>query len=133
MLDDPTARRTEATIVDSEGELVINPSRYSRRAIAVAFDLIGGVDAFADWADENKSEFYTKMFTKIVGKEIELGVTEGVEALLDMLDEGVHDNAEVIDAEFEVLEPPISTKMDRSKFMAMADEYANGEPYENEE
>jgi len=51
----------KATSVDAHGLLTVNAGRYSRAAIVAAFEMIGGVDEFADWAKLNKTEFYTKI------------------------------------------------------------------------
>lgn len=124
------AQLRKPTILDKDGELKINPGRFARGAVAIAFDMLGGVESFAEWAEENKSEYYTKIFPKIITRETELGVTEGVEALLDQLDQGVLDNAEVIDAEYEEL--PSSHKS--ARLQVMAETYANGEPdYDDED
>ena len=120
------------SLVGPDGELKVNPGRYARKAIVATFDMLGGVEAFAEWADENKDEFYTKLFPKIVGKEVEIGVSEGVESLLDKLDNGVLDNAEIIDAEFEEIPPPSSHKPADPRLLAYADEYADGEEDDEE-
>lgn len=71
-----------------------NVGRYARENVMVAFEMIGGVDAFAAWAEKNKSEFYTKLFPKVIGKEIEIKAHDSVEAMLEKLDD-----ARTIDAE----------------------------------
>lgn len=44
----------------------------AREAYQLAFDAIGGVDAFAQWARKNRTEFY-----KLHSKTIPLDVTSG--------------------------------------------------------
>lgn len=68
------------------GELNINAGIYSRTAIIMAFELNGGIEKFAEWAEDNPSEFYTKLFGKLVGREVEAPKTDNVEDLLDVLD-----------------------------------------------
>ena len=76
---------------------MMNAGKYARSAVAIVYDQIGGHDAFAQWAEENKGDFYTKMFTKIIGREVEIGASDSVEALLDKLDNG---DLAVLEAEF---------------------------------
>lgn len=72
--------------VNGVGELSVNAGRYSRAAIVMAFELNGGIEKFAEWAQENPSEFYTKLFGKLIGREAEPSKTEEVEDLLNILD-----------------------------------------------
>ena len=118
-------------IVAPDGNLAVNPGKYARGAIALAFEMVGGVEAFAEWAEDNPDEFYTKMFTKIVGREMEIGVSEGVESLLDALDNGALDGdiiegtAQEIDfAEVE----EVSGDHVKAKLLLRAAAYAEGEP-----
>ena len=120
----------KTTIIGPDGELAVNPGRFSRQAIIVAFEMIGGVEAFSEWADENRGDFYTKLFTKVVGKEIEIGVTEDVESLLDMLDNGVLENADIVEADYQMIENTSKKYSERLKHFA--EEYAEGELDESE-
>jgi P2-related tail formation protein len=91
------------TVRASDGAVMENMGRYSRGVVKAVFESIGGVERMAEWADENPGEFYTKLFAKTITRETEIGTTEGVEALLERLDEA-EKSGDVIDAEFEVLE-----------------------------
>lgn len=88
------------------GELLINAGRYARESVLTAFEMIGGVDRLADWADKNPGEFFTKMFPKVIGREVEHGVSEGVESLLDKLDQ------KTLDGEFEVVDGDADDSVD---------------------
>lgn len=66
--------------------MLANVGRYHRDAISTAFEMIGGIQRLADWADKNETEFFTKLYPKLVPKEVEVGTSEGVEDLLRKLD-----------------------------------------------
>lgn len=87
---------------DSDGALYQHVGRYAGRMVLTAFDMIGGVDRLADWANKNPGEFFTKVFPKVITKPHEIGVSDGVEALLERLDAGEH--AEVIEGEHRVID-----------------------------
>lgn len=80
---------------DADGQLYQHVGRYAGRMVLTAFDMIGGVDRLADWADKNYGEFATKLLPKIIAKPVEMTVSEGVESLLERLDAA--DRAVVID------------------------------------
>lgn len=47
-------------------ERIRHSTRRSNTAVQDTFDLIGGVPALAVWADANRGEFYTKLYTKTI-------------------------------------------------------------------
>jgi hypothetical protein len=72
------------------GELMPHLSARMRTNIVDAvYEGIGGFERFSDWADKNPDEFYTKIWAKGVAKAVshEVGLGDGVEALLDKLDQ----------------------------------------------
>ena len=94
----------------ADGAVIPHAGRYAREAVLLAFEMIGGVERMADWANQNPGEFYTKMFSKVVTREVEVSASEGIEDLLlrldragqpDMLRATVEDewDADVVDAE----------------------------------
>lgn len=89
-----------------DGTIQINASKYARSAVLTAFEMIGGTARLAEWANNNPSDFFTKVFTKTIQKDIEVGARDDVEGLLERLDledsaPGTYDNA--IDAEYEMI------------------------------
>jgi hypothetical protein len=70
----------------SDGAVMVNHGRYHRQAVATAFEMCGGIDRLADWADKNYGEFVTKLFPRLIPKEVEVGTSQGVEDLLRQLD-----------------------------------------------
>ncbi len=69
-----------------DGAVLTNMGRYHREAVATAFEMIGGIDRLADWADKNPDQFYTKLYPRLIPKEVEVGTSQGVEDLLRQLD-----------------------------------------------
>ena len=88
-----------------DGTIMVNASKYARAAVLTAFEMIGGTHALAEWARDNQSDFYTKVFGKTIQKDIEVGQRDDVEGLLERLDdEEVMRDEDFVDAEFEVIE-----------------------------
>jgi hypothetical protein len=97
----PTSPRAVAPFGDADGAVIAHAGRYSRECVLLAFEMIGGVERMADWADRNPTEFYTKIFTKTITKEVEINASEGIEDLLLRLDGGQRPHEPVEDAEWE--------------------------------
>lgn len=73
--------------VSAAGRLTTSAGAFSRAAIITVFELNGGVEAMAEWAEANKTEFYTKLFPKLVGRETpDVSKPDDVEDLLDTID-----------------------------------------------
>jgi hypothetical protein len=90
---------------DVDGAVIAHAGRYAREAVLTAFEMIGGVDRLADWASKNPDLFYTRLFGKIVTREVEVHASEGIEDLLARLDgTAAHDHGETVDAEYEIEE-----------------------------
>ena len=126
-IDDETGlvKFKKVTSVNGAGELMINAGRFSRRAVVAAFEMMGGIEMFATWATENQTDFYTKMFGKTIGRELEVKSTDGLEDMLTVLDAEPEDIEEA-----EIAEEPIIKTMSETRYrMAMAAEkYAQNEP-----
>lgn len=60
--------------------------RYARECVLICFEMIGGVERMADWAAKNPTDFYTKLYPKVITKEVEVHASEGIEDLLARLD-----------------------------------------------
>lgn len=75
-------------------------ARMRTELVDGAFYEIGGPAAFADWARENKSDFY-KMWGRgaVHSASVELHADESIEAILDRLDAGEHAKVVSPDAE----------------------------------
>jgi len=85
----PTLRRTAARNLPygaADGAVIPHAGRYARECVLLAFEMIGGVEKMADWARENPTEFYTRLYTKTITREVEVGASESVEDMLRRLD-----------------------------------------------
>lgn len=98
----PTALRTSPLRTQahgaSDGAVIPHAGRYAREAVLLAFEMIGGVERMADWAAKNPGEFYTKLYTKVITREVEIGTSEGIEDLLLRLDRAEKEHGSVLAA-----------------------------------
>lgn len=77
--------------------------KYAGAMVLSAFEQIGGMQRFADWADQAPEAFYTKIFVKMISRSTQVEVSGTV-----TLDDAISrlDAQDVIDADFtEVGEP----------------------------
>lgn len=89
-------RFARSTSVDAAGMLTVNAGKFSRAAVIATFEMLGGLETFTEWADENKSEFYTKMFGKVIGREVEHKASDSLEDILDILDGEAEEIVDVV-------------------------------------
>ena len=90
-----------------DGTIMINASKYARNAVLTAFEMIGGTEELANWGRDNKTDFYTKLFTKTIQKDVEIGTKDDVESLLERIEprkQAEMEDEMTIDAEFEMVE-----------------------------
>jgi hypothetical protein len=80
------SRKLQPIFSGPDGAVIQHTGRYAREAVLTAFNMIGGVDRLADWADKNPGEFFTKLMPKVITREVDIGTGEGVEELLRQLD-----------------------------------------------
>ena len=52
----------------SDGSFAIPPGMHAKRATILAFEMTGGIDALAEWANENPTDFYTKVYAKLLSQ-----------------------------------------------------------------
>jgi hypothetical protein len=97
----PAPDRAATPFGGADGAVIAHAGRYARECVLVAFEMIGGVDRMADWADKNPSEFFTKLFPKVISKEVEVSASEGIEDLLLRLDGRPQERGDVQDADWE--------------------------------
>ena len=93
-----------ANIPAIDPALYQNIGKYHGVAVLTAFEQMGGVNRLTEWADENPSEFYTKIWSKTIStpKEIQVSGTVSIEQAIKALDmeEGT-DYHDVTDATYE--------------------------------
>ena len=76
---------SNSALVNGAGGINVSAGRFSRGAIVAAFQLNGGLEAFADWAKDNPTDFYTRMFGRVIGKEA-MEAPKGPDDVEDLLD-----------------------------------------------
>ena len=84
----PTLPKPTVPTIPAAGGNVIYESvgKYARGAVLYAFERIGGAEALSAWAESNPDDFYTKLFPKVITREVEVSDKRGVDELLDALD-----------------------------------------------
>lgn len=102
----PRAARSLGFTGADDGAVIQHAGRYARENVLIAYEMIGGVDRMADWANRNPDLFFTRLFTKVITRELEIGATEGVEDLLMRLDaaERAESGELVQDADYSIIE-----------------------------
>lgn len=96
------AKKNLPVVAAPDGALLVHAGKYARTAVLTAFEMIGGTKRLADWADENPGEFFTKVFTKTITKEIEGPSKDSIEDLLDAVDAEFSEvDEKAVDADFE--------------------------------
>jgi len=93
-----------ANIPAIDPALYANVGRYAGAAVMTVFEQIGGTTRMAEWAEENPTDFYKSVFTKLINtpKSVEVSGRISIEEAVRALDmeEGI-DYTVVEDAEVE--------------------------------
>lgn len=72
----PAKRRSQAVApVAIDPALYANIGRYAGSVVMGVFEQIGGQNRMAEWADENPTEFYKSIFTKVISAPRQVEVT----------------------------------------------------------
>lgn len=105
MTDLPALRPAPMELmVDPMGSIMANSGRHLRNAVAAAFEMIGGTQALAEWAQTNKGDYYTKLLPRLLPKEIIVDDRRSVDDIINEMDGGAPVPQELpdsaIDAEF---------------------------------
>lgn len=87
---------------DADGAVISHAGRYARECVLIAFEMIGGVERLAAWADKNPDLFFTRLYPKVITKEVEINAGAGIEELLSQLDRVGGRELPPIDAEYTV-------------------------------
>jgi hypothetical protein len=93
-----------ANIPAIDPALYANLPRYAGSVVMTVFEQIGGTRRMAEWADENPSDFYTKLFPKLIStpKDVNVSGKVSIEEAVRILDaeQGVDYNV-IEDAQIE--------------------------------
>lgn len=68
---------------------MVHAGRYAKSAVLTAFDQLGGVQGLVNWVNEsaqNKADYYTKIFTKTIQKDVEINDQRSIEDVLAVID-----------------------------------------------
>ena len=86
------ANKTPLKIPPSvDAALYANVGRYAGAAVLTVFEQLGGIDGMTEWANrspDNQSDFYTRIFSKVVSapRQVEVGGTISIEQAIRALD-----------------------------------------------
>lgn len=74
--------------------------RYAGGVVAAVFEMIGGAERMARWADTNPTDFYTKLLPKIISRSTQVDVSGSItiDEAISRLEGGTRP---AVDAEFE--------------------------------
>lgn len=99
-----TATKAIHQLPSISGEAYQHLGRYSGALVAACFERIGGLDRMAAWADGNPTDFYTKLFPKVIQKSASVDHS-GTITIDDAIARVEHGG--VIEAEFDDVEPDL--------------------------
>jgi len=72
MTDDITPTRVVNALPAISGEAYQHVGRFAGAVVLSVFEQNGGVEAMSAWALSNQSDFYTKLFGKLVAKSMQV-------------------------------------------------------------
>lgn len=78
--------------------------RYAGAVVMSVFEQIGGASRMATWADTNPTDFFTKIYPKMISRSQQVDVT-GTLTIDDAITR-LERQSEIHDAEFETIEEP---------------------------
>lgn len=91
MPNPPATRKTSdplANVPSIDSALYANLGKYSGALVLSAFEQMGGLNRFVEWAEENPTDFYTKLFGKTISapKQVEVSGTVDFRKALEAID-----------------------------------------------
>lgn len=107
----PVETRTDLTIPPRDlsrlpmisAEQYQHVGRFAGALVLSCFEQIGGLPRMANWADQNPTDFYTKLFPKMISRSQQVDVS-GTLTIDDAITRLERDDMPV-DADFEEVEP----------------------------
>ena len=70
-----TPQRTVLDMPQISGEAFQHVGRYAGAIVLSCFEQIGGLQRMAHWADSNPTDFYTKLFPKMIQRSAQVDVS----------------------------------------------------------
>lgn len=87
-----------------DGTIMTNAAKYGRLATLAVFEMIGGTEQMAKWAADNRTDFYTKLFPKVINKDVDVNTGGSVDELIRRLnDRNPMPDEDVIEVTFNVV------------------------------
>jgi hypothetical protein len=77
--------------------------RFAGALVMSCFEQMGGLDRMAAWADTNPTDFYTKLFPKMIQRSTSVDVSGSI--TIDDAISRLESSGNAIDAEFEEVTP----------------------------
>jgi len=101
---------------------VNHTTREVKEAIALTFDKIGGIEAFAQWALKNRGVFYKDIWTKLLPLNLKVDQTVRLETVIEVREQLVASGVPVerIGQLFELPQLPDETE-DKPPFVEAAE------------
>jgi hypothetical protein len=104
----PLTTRTDPLAVASElartpmisAEQYSHVGRYAGALVMSVFEQMGGAPRMASWADQNPTDFYTKLFPKMISRSAQVDVS-GTLTIDDAISKLDRQDEDVIDADFD--------------------------------
>lgn len=72
---DLTPTRAVADLGQISGEAYQHVGRYAGAVVVACFEQIGGLRRMAAWADDNPTDFYTKLMPKLIQRSTQVDVS----------------------------------------------------------
>ncbi len=103
-------------VVSEDGDIFVNVGQYAKAQTLLVYEMLGGVEAYAKWAEDSKDDYYNKHWGKLISVQLEHTGSGGgpieyaakTDAELDneiaRLTKELSDEEVVEDAEYEVIE-----------------------------
>jgi len=70
-----TPSKAVADLPQISGEAYQHVGRYAGAVVVACFEQIGGLRRFAQWADDNPTDYYTKIFGKVVQRSVSADIS----------------------------------------------------------
>lgn len=106
-----TAARTDVAVPQREvsripaisAEAYQHVGRFAGAIVLACFEQIGGLDRMAKWADTNPTDFYTKLYPKIMSRTAQVDVSGSItiDEAISRLERGT----EPVDADYSEVTP----------------------------
>lgn len=70
-----TPSRTVAQMPQISGEAYQHVGRYAGAVVMACFEQMGGLQRMSSWAETNPTDFYTKLFPKLIQRSAQVDVS----------------------------------------------------------